>query len=248
MFISAKKKYKAIAISAAVMFFCAAFLFAKTKYQDADFGQAFDSKAAIAQEKLDNMQSLFETCAAVCKTEPRFMQAIIFPELMRYNSLKDGIEAESLRTLYVQFGKEYANFSIGIFQMKPGFAEKVEKLSVTILPVSASQELQLQYNTNDDEEIRRQRIERLQDEQWQLIYLTAFICFCNENYKDKQFSSTLEKLQWYATVYNAGFDRTDEYIRKKIKEENFYLQQQMPEKKFRYAAIAGWFYQFVPKN
>ena len=243
MFISAKKKYKAVVISVAVIFCCVAFLFAKTSYQDADFGKSFGSKAQTAQTKLNNMQPLFETCATICKTDSRFMQAIIFPELMRYNSLKDGIEAESLRTLYVQFGKEYANFSIGIFQMKPGFAEKVEQLSATLLAASVNHELQLSYNSDDEEEIRRQRVERLLDEQWQLVYLTAFVALCDKLYKEKTFNSDVEKLQWYATVYNAGFDRPDEYIRKKISEENFYLQQQMPEKKFRYAAIAAWFYQ-----
>lgn len=242
MFISAKKKYKAVAISAGILFFCAAFLFAKTKYLDADFGKSFDSKAAIAQTKLDNMQPLFETCAVACKTEARFMQAIVFPELMRYNSLKDGIEVESLRTLYVQFGKEYANFSIGIFQMKPSFAEEVEEKAKTILPASINEELQLAYNSTDAEEIRSERVERLQDEQWQLVYLTAFTCICNEIYREKKFDSDLEKLQWYATIYNAGFNKTDAYISQKIKEEHFYLQQQMPGKKFSYAAVAGWYY------
>lgn len=53
------------------------------------------------------------------------LQAIVFPEIMRYNGLKDGIETESLRTLYVQFGEDYADFSIGLFQMKPCFAQQL---------------------------------------------------------------------------------------------------------------------------
>lgn len=242
MSISVQKKYRLVTILVTAAIFCIAFVFAKIKYQDAGFGKSFGSKAMIAQARLKTMQPQFEACAAICKTGSRFMQAIIFPELMRYNSLKDGIEAESLRTLYVQFGKEYANFSIGIFQMKPGFAEQVEQRAITMLPTAISKELQLSYDSNDEEEIRRQRVERMQDEQWQLVYLTAFICICNELYKEKSFDTDLEKLQWYATVYNAGFDKADHYISEKIKQENFYLQQQMPEKKFRYAAIAGWFY------
>lgn len=242
MFISAKKKYKLVVIITGIALLGSAFLVAKKQYSSADFGSSFGNKTTTAKTKLCDMQSLFETCASICKSDGIFMQSLVFPEVMRYNTLKDGIEAESLRTLYVQFGKEYANFSIGIFQMKPGFAEQVEQKTAAMLPASVNQELQLHYNSSDEYEIRRQRVERLQDEQWQLVYLTAFICICNELYKEKAFNSGLEKLQWYATVYNAGFNRTDEYIRKKINQENFYLQQQMPGKKFRYAAVAGWYY------
>lgn len=170
------------------------------------------------------------------------MKAIVFPEVMRYNLLRDGIEAESLRTLYVQFGKEYANFSVGLFQMKPTFAETVETKANQLLPDSILKELQLQYDATDAEAVRRERIERLQDEDWQLVYLTAFACICKKNYEHKKFTSQTEKLQWYATVYNAGFDKTDTYISNKIKEDNFYLSQDMPEKVFKYAAIVAWFY------
>jgi hypothetical protein len=166
---------------------------------------------------------------------------------MRYNSLKDDIETESLRTLYVQFGASYANFSIGIFQMKPTFAEEVETKAKQLLADSINKELQLAYTAADAEGIRRERVERLQDEDWQLVYLTAFIAVCNNIYQHKVFSSATEKLQWYATVYNAGFEQTDEYISKKIKQDNFYLEQGMPDKKFKYAAIAAWFYCKVNK-
>ncbi|MBL0144786.1 MAG: hypothetical protein IPP48_02535 [Chitinophagaceae bacterium] len=188
------------------------------------------------------MDSNFALCAPVCRANSRFMQSIVFPEVMRYNSLKDGIEAESLRTLYVQFGEEYANFSIGLFQMKPTFAVQVEEKAKQLLPDSIYKELQLSYETTDKESIRANRVERLQDNDWQLVYLTAFVCICNEIYKDKKFETTTEKLQWYATVYNAGFNKSETYISKKTQEDNFYLQQNMPDKKFKYAAIAAWFY------
>ncbi|RYF89536.1 MAG: hypothetical protein EOO03_05800 [Chitinophagaceae bacterium] len=218
------------------------FLYAKRKYQQADFGASFGTKSTIAMNKLAQMQELFITCAPICNADATFMQAIVFPEVMRYNSLKDGIEAESLRTLYVQLGNEYADFSIGIFQMKPSFAEQVEEKAEHLLSPAIKKELQLQYDSDDTEEIRRQRVERLQDAEWQMIYLTAFTALCNQKYANKKFENNLEKMQWYATVYNAGFDRTDAYISKKIKEEHFYLQQDMPGKTFRYAAIAGWYF------
>ncbi len=242
MFISAKKHYKSIVI----IVFCAAiyclFVFAKKQYSNPDFGKKFGTKAAAAEKKVALMQDGFELCASLCKEKPLFLQSIIFPEVMRYSQLKDGIETESLRTLYVQFGAEYANFSIGIFQMKPTFAQQVETKAAALLPHSMYNELQLGYESTSEEDIRMLRVERLQDDNWQLIYLTAFILICKEQYKNKIFENEIERLQYYATIYNAGFDKLDEYISQKIKEENFYLENGMPDKKFKYAAIASYFF------
>ena len=47
--------------------------------------------------------------------------SIVFPELVRYSALRDKMEITLLKTLYVNLGEDYANFSIGQFQMKPSF-------------------------------------------------------------------------------------------------------------------------------
>jgi hypothetical protein len=240
-FICAKKFYSLLVIGL-VLLLTISFVYIKKRAANPDFGNTFGNKAAKAAAILETQKTNFDTCAKLCGVSSRFMQAIVFPEVMRYNSLKDGIEAESLRTLYVQFGEDYANFSIGLYQMKPSFAETVETKAKQLLPGSTYNELQLEYTATSDEDIRMERVERLQDNDYQLIYLTAFVGICNTLYRDKYFSNETEKLQWYATVYNAGFDKPDSYISAKIKQDNFYLQQGMPEKKFRYAAVAGWYF------
>jgi len=240
MFTYVKKLSKIIAVVITAIIISLAFIYAK--YSRIDFGKTFGPKAIAAEHKLTTMQDNFNLCSKLCSADVKFMQGIIFPELMRYNSLKDGVEAESLRTLYVQLGSAYANFSIGLFQMKPTFAVQVEMKATQLLPDNILKELQLQYKSTGEEAVRMERVERLQDDDWQMVYLTAFVAICNKLYQYKNFSSATEKLQWYATVYNAGFDKTDAYISNKIKQDNFYLSQDMPGKKFKYAAIAGWFY------
>ena len=242
LFTYVKKYYKRIAFIIAGIIICLGFIYVKKIYTASDFGKTFGPKAIAAEKKLLGLQHNFELCAGLCHSDARFMQSIVFPEVMRYSSIKDGVEAESLRTLYVQFGKEYANFSIGQFQMKPSYAEEVEIKSKQLLADSVLKELQLNYTSTDAVIIRQQRVERLQDTDWQLIYLTAFVAICNSTYANKKFSSPTEKLQWYATVYNAGFDKSNAYINNKIEQDNFYLNQQMTGKKFKYAAIAAWFY------
>jgi hypothetical protein len=238
-FISAKSAYKILGLLCLIL---VAFSYAKKEYSNPDFGKTFGTKAEKATKKLQSLNEQFTLCSKLCAQDVVFMQSLVFPEVMRYNSLKDDIETESLRTLYVQFGQEYANFSIGIFQMKPTFAVQVETKAKQLLPDSIYKELQLPYEETDEESIREKRVDRLQDDEWQLVYLTAFICICNETYKQKAFVSDKEKLQWYATIYNTGFDKKEAYISQKIKQENFYLQQGMPEKKFKYAAIASWYF------
>jgi hypothetical protein len=242
MYIYVKKYYKGFIWILTCASVYAIFIFAKATYSSADFGKTFGKKYTEAEGKIKLMDESFQLCAELCNAKPLFMQSIVFPEVMRYNSLKDDIETESLRTLYVQFGEEYANFSIGIFQMKPTFAAQVETKVKQLLPDSIFKELQLVYKNTDEENIRSERVERLQDDNWQMIYLTAFILICNEQFKYKIFVSEVEKLQYYATLYNAGLEKTEEYIFKKIKEANFYVEYGMPDKKFKYAALATYFF------
>jgi hypothetical protein len=238
-YIYVKKICKLLAVSIICI---VVFSYAKKEYSNPNFGKTFGTKAEKATKKIHSLNEQFTLCSKLCAQDVVFMQSLVFPEVMRYNSLKDDIETESLRTLYVQFGQEYANFSIGIFQMKPTFAVQVETKAKQLLPDSIYKELQLVYEETDEESIREKRVDRLQDDEWQLVYLTAFICICNETYKQKTFANNKEKLQWYATIYNTGFDKSEQYISQKIKQENFYLNQGMPEKKFKYAAIASWYY------
>ncbi len=242
MSIYVRKHYRIFLVALIVLLLIAGFIFARSTYAEPDFGKTFGAKAVAAKKKLNELGPRFELCSPICKHSVRFMQSIVFPEVMRYNSLKDDVETESLRTLYVQFGEDYANFSIGLFQMKPSFAVEVETKSKQVIPASILKEFQLNYSSADEKAIRRERVDRLQDNEWHLIYLTAFIMICDAQYQYKLFSSETERLQWYATVYNAGFDRTDEYIAKKIGADNFYLKQGMPGKKFKYAALAAWYF------
>lgn len=246
MFTYARKYYSRslLLITTAILLYLV-FAFAKRQYANTDFGEEFYAKAGEAKKKLDRLDTSFALCARICNSQNVLLKAIVFPEVMRYSEWKDDIETESLRVLYVQFGKEYADFSVGIFQMKPSFVEQLEQEARLLLPADIYNELQLNYKTGDEQNIRQQRIDRLRDADWQLVYLTAFVALCNHLYKGRYFSSELERLQWYATVYNAGLNRSDEYIAKKISQEQFYFIQGMPGKKFRYAALAGYGYELM---
>ena len=219
------------------------FFYAKQYFYPVDFGKTFGPKSDKAKQQLQLLNSEFDVCVSLSGKPAKFLKAIVFPEVMRFNEVTNGIETESLHVLYVRFGEEYANFSIGIFQMKPTFAAIVESKAKQLLPDSIYKELQLNYkNKIESEKKRKERVNRLKDTEWQMVYLVAFVKICDALYANKKFADDNEKLNWYATVYNTGFDKTDEYILKKIAASNFYLQNGMPGKKYNYAAIAKWFY------
>jgi hypothetical protein len=58
--------------------------------------------------------------------------AVIFPELVRYSALRDKMEITLLKALYINLGEDYANFSIGQFQMKPSFAEIIREKAPSV--------------------------------------------------------------------------------------------------------------------
>ena len=52
----------------------------------------------------------FEEAAARAGVSPRFMFAIVAPEISQFASLVDKAQTYALKVLYVQQGKAYANF------------------------------------------------------------------------------------------------------------------------------------------
>lgn len=144
------------------------------------------------------------------KNERAAIIAIAFPEVIRFNSFSDLIEPSSNRILYINGGKMASDFSIGYFQMKPSFVEDLEKY------VANSENLE-KYNSiviqdKDEKKSREERINRLENVQWQLRYLKAFYQVLDEKYKNIAFRSRDEKIRLYATAYNYGFLQPEQAI------------------------------------
>jgi hypothetical protein len=68
----------------------------------------------------------FEKAATKVKLKPEFVFSIVAPEISQYSSVYNEVELYSLKVMYTQFGKDYSDFSVGYFQMKPSFVESLE--------------------------------------------------------------------------------------------------------------------------
>jgi hypothetical protein len=132
--------------------------------------------------------------------------AVIFPELVRYSALRDKMEISILKTLYINLGDDYADFSIGVFQMKPSFAERIREDA----PRIAGQKkglLDKSSRYDDIKEFRRSVVNGLENPKTQIYYLIAFIKICQERYEyDRR--DIPSQIIFLSTAYNYGFDKT----------------------------------------
>ncbi len=103
--------------------------------------------------------------------------AVVFPELVRYSALRDRMEITLLKTLYINLGDDYANFSVGQFQMKPSFAEALYK-KVPLLKGRLRSQFREKTAYNDPRDLRSAIVRDLEDPESQFVYLIAFMKIC----------------------------------------------------------------------
>jgi len=172
-----------------------------------------------------------------------FAWAIVFPELIRYSALADALEAGNLKVLYVQFGRGYADFSVGHFQMKPSFAETLERDFLRLAGAADRARIgETQFGRTDTVENRRARAGRLTDVAGQARYLAMFIRVLDKLYSRESWADDLDKLRFYATAYNVGYRRGAAQIRKEAVLPRFHTGLIFSKPAYSYAEISADFY------
>jgi hypothetical protein len=159
--------------------------------------------------------------------------AIIFPELIRYSSIRDKIETAALKSLYIEYGKDYADFSIGQFQMKPSFAEEIEKEYIKCIgwPIEGT-------DTTSCAASRKERVKRMNSTEGQVRYLCMFIKLMKRNLKQISPLGKTEEIRLMAAAYNYGFKTDIKTLREVSQKRFFYTGIIASETKFNYTDIA----------
>jgi hypothetical protein len=169
--------------------------------------------------------------------------SVVFPELVRYSALRDKMEISLLKTLYVNLGEDYANFSIGIFQMKPSFAEAIRDESSAYLGRRSGITFKSVTDYEDIKEYRKSIIKDLEDPESQVIYLITFIRICEKKFNLNRMDET-RHLKFLATAYNYGIDKTGIQIVKMV-DKKFFCTKLVSSEKYCYADISQfWYNQF----
>lgn len=166
--------------------------------------------------------------------------AVVFPELVRYSALRDKMEITLLKALYINLGSDYANFSIGRFQMKPSFAEAILKEIPAELPGVSGLKLKTRSDFEDEISFRRTIVNNLEQTDSQVNYLIAFLKVCEMKFTYGQNDEML-RLKFLATAYNYGFDKSSSDIEKMI-EKRFFNTKLIKTDNYSYADVALFWY------
>ena len=164
--------------------------------------------------------------------ELRIAFAIVAPEISCYNALSDYFETAAVKKGYPSSGTP--DYSIGLFQMKPSFAESLENEVVKDSALKAKYGSRLAYGSNDSAAKRRERVNRLANTNWQICYLAVFVDVVKKRTSTWDLSDAESKVRYWSTLYNAGL-----YLSKaRVEQRQGVKQFPRGTKEFNYSAIA----------
>ena len=166
--------------------------------------------------------------------------AIVFPELVRYSALRDKMEITMLKTLYVNLGEDYANFSIGQFQMKPSFAEMIREESQAVSGRRSGITFRQKPYFDDIKDFRKSIVADLEDMKSEFNYLVAFIKLCEKKYKMNRKDEVI-RLKFLATAYNYGIDKSASQI-ESMTDKKFFNTRLFKTENYSYADVSLFWY------
>ncbi|MBE2279639.1 MAG: hypothetical protein IAE91_04545 [Ignavibacteriaceae bacterium] len=173
--------------------------------------------------------------------EPALAFSVVFPEMVRFSIISDFIEVTALKIFYINFGKEYSDFSVGRFQMKPSFLENLES---HINMIENNELADFLKNTGaEGKEQRVNRLIKLDRIESQIKILACFVLIVQKKFESQLAKmSKIEKLRFIATAYNYGFHNSFEYLNKRVNQKIFPNGAKTNKTKYCYADISEYFY------
>jgi hypothetical protein len=173
--------------------------------------------------------------------DPGLLVSVVFPELVRYSIIRDRIETTGLKVFYVHLGGEFADFSIGRFQMKPSFIEELEA-AVRRYRLWAFSDVIDYGAAGGERDLRRERVRRLEQESWQERYLACFGAVLACRFPREQTMEPVERIEFAAAAYNRGFWKSEGDIRRSAQMALFPYGTEYPGPQYRYSDVAVGFY------
>lgn len=95
--------------------------------QERAYHERYDAECQLALSFWVSHEAEFKAIGSKAGVSARFLFALVAPEISQFGYLSDRAQTYILKVMYVQRGKAYADFSIGRFQMKPSFIERLEQ-------------------------------------------------------------------------------------------------------------------------
>jgi hypothetical protein len=181
------------------LFLCASLACAQD--YEAVFGGRYREAMGIVHARQSSWIAACESLGA----DSRVLIPVVFPELLRRSIVREGVEDLGLATLYVAGGPAAADFSVGIFQMKPSFVEALEESMAGLPSVPDALRSIAEFpETRTERDRRAVRYRRLRDEGWQLRYLAGFAFIVRARFSQDS-PSIEDRIRFLASAYNHGF-------------------------------------------
>ncbi len=211
-----------------------------------DYPALFGENWRRAEQYADSQREEWSEIWEVFGVDAQLAEAVVFPEMVRWSALRDVMETAAVRALYQKRGSRRADFSIGRFQMKPSFAERMER-EWAAWPESAL--YGFAFDTADTPEARRARIRRLDEPLWQCVYLAIFLRLLDERGGEFRDADPVRRVRLCAAAYNAGCGDPAEVRR--LEEKRFFHTDFIagPRTVYHsYGDIAAYYYQLRVTN
>jgi hypothetical protein len=166
--------------------------------------------------------------------------AVVFPELVRYSALRDKMEITLLKALYINLGDEYANFSVGQFQIKPSFADRVRREAPEAMGRRSGIVFKKPSEFDEISNYRKSILADLEDVRAEFNYIIAFIKICEKKY-NLRMKDEISRLVFLATAYNYGIDKPAEDI-ERITSRKFFTASLFGSPAYSYSDISLFWY------
>jgi hypothetical protein len=167
--------------------------------------------------------------------------AVIFPELVRYSALQDKMEITLLKALYINLGEQYANFSIGQFQIKPAFAEIIRTEGPSALGRKSGINFPQISEFDNISDYRKSIVADLEKTDTEFNYVVAFYKICQKKYKINRLPEK-ERLKFVSTAYNLGINKTSDEI-KSMTDRKFFNTRLFKTQNYSYSDVALYWYE-----
>ncbi|MCK4920170.1 MAG: hypothetical protein KAS71_03940 [Bacteroidales bacterium] len=212
---------------------------------DINYREIFKEEYDKAALFMDENKDIIEKTCRLFDNNPFVISSIIFPEAIRYSMIRDYLETASLELVYVSTGE--ADFSIGSFQIKPSFAERVEYYAKHEMKFIEAELLDwFSYDEGlKDYQIRKERLERLKSTEGQLLYVNLFYKYLLNRFDKLNKNGAEYLIKFSSTAYNHDFEADMKEIEIYMSKAFFPWGVKNDKEKFNYADIAWYYYQDI---
>ncbi len=213
---------------------------------DYDYPAIFGSNWIKAEQFIRENKVWIRDILNENKLDFHFTMSVVFPELVRYSAIRDRMEITLLKALYVNYGNDYANFSVGVFQMKPSCAEEILKEIPGLMDRKLEKRLKAISPLLTDREKRAMIVREMENPRSQLVYIAALLKLLDKRLRNHQWTNSGNMLAFYATAYNCGFSHSADYIFEQMSGNSFHTGLISSDNKYSYSDIALYYFRNTP--